>query len=270
MSASSSSGSSSTSSPTDWYLLHARMVDIDDPAVWRQFFVPPSITADQLHRLMMAAFGWNGGHLYLWSIHAVEGITGYEPSVKTDLNPGGYMCPQVQIARRKVEHPRPDLGPDYDPNGFMADYDDDFGLPPTETLEYLDGIYNFSNLGHVLKWEYDMGDGWEHIVTVERRMPPVAQITGGKGHDVAEDAGGPYGWRHIKESYAVKDTPRDDPDSADRRDWYETNCANGDKKGLKGKARLEYVNLKEANKAYQVMEERAGNSADEDMSDDYY
>lgn len=132
---------------------------------------------------MIAAFGWSLTHLHNWSIHSVEGVSGYEAPLISNLNPDGYRYPVMRVNERKVNHPRPDLGPDYDPDDFMSE-DDDYGLPPDETLAELDAIYDFTGGRHVLLYEYDMGDGWEHIITFERRITPTAVITGGKGHSV--------------------------------------------------------------------------------------
>jgi hypothetical protein len=79
--------------------------------------------------------------------------------------------------------------------------------------------------------------------------------------------GGTHGWKGLKKTYEVKNTPRDTRDDEERREWYENMCSNGDPRGLKGKARLEYVNLNAANKKYQEMEERAERDEDEDSDD---
>ncbi|KAI9634602.1 uncharacterized protein MKK02DRAFT_37480 [Dioszegia hungarica] len=145
----------------------------------------------------------------------------------------------------------------------MSDYDDDYGLPPNETISELDARYNLTgNLTgnkHVLHYQYDGGDDWEHIITVERRRPGVEgseMITGGKGHSAAEDVGGAHGWQNLKKGYEVKDTPQDTLGDEKRRRWYERQCSNGDAAGLKGMARLEHVDLEAANQRYKVLLER--------------
>lgn len=54
------------------------------------------------------------------------------------------------------------------------------------------------------------------------------------------------------------------------RDWYENMCSNGDKRGLKGKARLEHVNLSDANKAYEKLKDREFDSEDDDEGAIYH
>jgi hypothetical protein len=178
----------------------------------------------------------------------------------------------MRLHWQSAPHPRPDVGPDFDPNNyFMSDYDDDYGLPPNETISELDARYNLTGNKHVLHYQYDGGDDWEHIITVERRRPGVAgseMITGGKGHSAAEDMGGAHGWQFLKKGYEVKDTPQDTPGDEKRRRWYERSCSNGDAAGLKGMARLEHVDLEAANQRYKVllerMEDDEWDSADEE------
>lgn len=241
----SSQPSTSANPNPDWYLLHARIMGIYDPVIWRQLSVPPDITVDQLHLLMVAAFGWSMTHTHMWSIRRIQEIDPEEREgpMRSDLNPEGYYLPQMLVAEQ-VDHPRPDLPPG---EVFVPG---DHGLPPTQTLAELDAIYDISGNKHVLYYEYDMGDGWEHMITVEKRIKPTPVVTGGSGHSVAEDAGGIVGWDFLKEAYRTKNTQRDEEEMVEKREWYESMCTNGDPRGLKGKARLEHFNVKEANEAY--------------------
>lgn len=102
------------------------------------------------------------------------------------------------------------------------------------TLEKLQTKYKIAQHKHIIHYEYDMGDSWEHILLVERRVKAkeliesgvlgslngkgtkrssngkpkeyrvMAKITGGHGHGVAEDVGSWPGWDHLKEAYKAK------------------------------------------------------------------
>ncbi|KAL9117229.1 MAG: hypothetical protein Q9187_006237 [Circinaria calcarea] len=52
----------------------------------------------------------------------------------------------------------------------------------------------------------------------------------GEGHGAAEDVGGPRGWKELKEAYAAK---KPTAEQKGKREWYEDDCANGYKSGLK-------------------------------------
>lgn len=91
-----------------------------------------------------------------------------------------------------------------------------------------------------LEYEYDHGDGWTHQITLLGRADPglhramggpdapAVLCLGGEGHPCAEDCGSGAGWEHLKEIFTK---PRKkDPD--DLKDWYKTQCANGDPEGL--------------------------------------
>ena len=95
-----------------------------------------------------------------------------------------------------------------------------------------------------LQYEYDMGDGWIHDITLLGRadqglhhaltdIPPGKDAIkvlclSGEGHPCAEDAGSGGGWEDLKAVF--KKGAKADKEG--RRDWYKHYCANGDPKGL--------------------------------------
>lgn len=188
---------------------------------------------------MQSAFGWSGGHIHQWSIRAVQAIDGYDAPLRTDLNRDGFHLPHLRTAWRGVDHPRPDLPeplpfiPETPEDHILAaemaederihggpfrfSEDDDYGLPPTETISYLDGIYNLTGMRRVLWYEYDFSNSWDHVVMVEKGIPAMAKITGGSGHSIAEDVGGPEEWEELKRAYADSGTQRDTQRSMRKR-----------------------------------------------------
>jgi len=67
----------------------------------------------------------------------------------------------------------------------------------------------------VLRYEYDLGDGWEHLVEVVSiqpytgREPPVALLDGARAAP-PEDCGGPAGYEHLLDALADADDPEHD------------------------------------------------------------
>jgi len=54
-----------------------------DPVIWRRLLVSPGITQDRLHAILVAAMGWEGGHLHLFT---ADGVLYGQPSREWDLN----------------------------------------------------------------------------------------------------------------------------------------------------------------------------------------
>jgi Plasmid pRiA4b ORF-3-like protein len=68
----------------------------------------------------------------------------------------------------------------------------------------------------VLRYDYDLGDGWEHLVEVvaieayDATVPPVAVLDGARSAP-PEDSGGPPGYEHLLDAL-------DDPADADHEE----------------------------------------------------
>ena len=62
-------------------------------------------------------------------------------------------------------------------------------------------------VGASLVWQYDFGDGWDHVVTVETMHEPdpetrYPQVLDGGRACPPEDCGGPYGYQRLLEALA--------------------------------------------------------------------
>lgn len=108
---------------------------------------------------------------------------------------------------------------------FTADHQQ-FGVPDTEFGNSINperGKRIGSLLKHENQWmtyEYDFGDGWEHVVTLEKILPYQPGDAGpscidGRGGSPPEDVGGAWGYREFLEAY------RDNghPDHQDKVEW---------------------------------------------------
>lgn len=74
-------------------------------------------------------------------------------------------------------------------------------------------------VGDKCKYEYDFGDSWEHTITLEKLVPPIAEsrakfITG-KNMTPPDDCGGTWGFEHLIE---VMQNPKD-PEHQEMREW---------------------------------------------------
>lgn len=79
-------------------------------------------------------------------------------------------------------------------------------------------------------YQYDIDALWEHLISVIGRGDKLEFFfcVDGEGHGCAEDAGGPIGWKNVRNAYKGRGGDKD------LRHWYEKTCANGDPAGLKG------------------------------------
>lgn len=71
-----------------FYLLKIQLVDIE-PAIWRRFVVPASITLDRLHDVIQIVMGWTDSHLHEFTI-GNKRYTEYPESKEDGLVCGRY------------------------------------------------------------------------------------------------------------------------------------------------------------------------------------
>jgi hypothetical protein len=103
--------------------------------------------------------------------------------------------------------------------GEPSDEDDDWGMnTEDEDRARLDTIAPAEGAKFV--YEYDFGDGWEHIVLVEKILPPEPEVTyprcvAGRRAGPLEDSGGIWGYQHLIEVLGN----RSDPEYEELREW---------------------------------------------------
>lgn len=71
-----------------FYLLKIQLLDIE-PAIWRRFVVPASITLDRLHDVIQIVMGWTDSHLHEFTI-GKKRYTEYPESKEDGLVCGRY------------------------------------------------------------------------------------------------------------------------------------------------------------------------------------
>ncbi|KAI4270991.1 MAG: hypothetical protein LQ337_006324 [Flavoplaca oasis] len=203
------------------YLFTVAMTLSNDPMITRVLSVPPSLTFAKFHRVLQIAFGWAGCHMHTFNIEVPVGKRG--------------IPMPVLILQSTLDGDEDDLGfwpnPQNEKNWTLCDV---FERKEWETE---DGTKTTAQIQ--LRYEYDMGDGWDHQIVLLGRAEkglhdvlggggdaPKILCIGGEGHPCAEDCGSAPGWEDLKDAFKKQKGDRS------RREWYKTMCANGDPKGL--------------------------------------
>jgi hypothetical protein len=103
--------------------------------------------------------------------------------------------------------------------GEPSDEDDDWGMnTKDEDRARLDQIAPTERAKFV--YEYDFGDGWEHIMLVETILPPEPGVTyprcvAGRRAGPLEDSGGIWGYQHLIEVLGNPSAP----EYEEMREW---------------------------------------------------
>jgi hypothetical protein len=146
------------------------------PPLWRRLELSSDLLLDELHRVIQEAFGWTDSHLHQFS----SGPSPHSPEAEL------YLCP------------------------FQVD-EGDIGIPEEQVR--VDEV--LADPGDKLYYEYDFGDGWEHVIKLETvsartATAPRAVCTDGRRDGPAEDCGGVYAYELMAAA-----TDPDHPDHAE-------------------------------------------------------
>lgn len=152
------------------YELRVTLKNISPP-VWRTFAVPAAIKLDALHHVLQAVMGWTDSHLH-----------------------------QFRQGRQVFELPHGENFPyfAYDP------------LPPPKDEKKVRLSEVLKEPGDRLEYEYDFGDGWQHVIKLEK-VKPLDSYTDlplclkGKRSCPPEDVGGPWGYGGFLDVVADED-----------------------------------------------------------------
>ncbi|MBU4480313.1 plasmid pRiA4b ORF-3 family protein [Patescibacteria group bacterium] len=143
------------------------------PPIWRRIQVPENFNFEDLHKTIQLAMGWCDCHLHQFI------------NVDPSQNYGN---------RKFIKIPHPD--------------DFDFGSEKTfdERKEKIfDWFFLDKDGKSKMKYEYDFGDGWEHMVTLEKILSEekgvkYPRVVKGKGACPPENVGGIWGYMDIVEA----------------------------------------------------------------------
>lgn len=147
----------------DAYTFRLRIDLLDTaPPIWRLIEVPSTLTLDALHLILQTAMGWSDSHLH------------------------GFCLGDPQV-HWPVER-------------YLTAFDIEEGEDGVAEADVrLDEV--LQRPGDELRYTYDFGDGWDHLVRLEAVRPltaqdPPAALLDGRRARPPEDCGGPSGYAH--------------------------------------------------------------------------
>lgn len=140
-----------------------------DPPIWRRLELASDLRLDELHRVLQAAFEWEGGHLHQFST-----------SDRT-WDDGGSAGSSL---------------------GTSA--------PQRESKTLLSQV--LATAGDRVDYVYDLGDNWEHVLTLEEIVEPEpgaarARLVAAERAAPLEDCGGVPGYEELVTALAHTDRP---------------------------------------------------------------
>lgn len=136
-----------------------KLLEVQDPEVWRQILVPSQFTFHQFHHIIQEAFGWEDCHLYEFrpkgrGVSPIIGLTGFD-EYEVIIESREVLLSEVFINPRQK---------------YIYNYDFGDGWSHEITLEKM---------------------------TDNKSL--LADCIGGKGICPPEDCGGPYGFKDMKD-----------------------------------------------------------------------
>ncbi|KAN0076447.1 Protein MM3350-like domain containing protein [Elaphomyces granulatus] len=187
---------------------------IINPRITRTLSCPATVTFAALHEALLVAFGWANTHLYDFEVFGHSETTGRS---------------------HRLSGPEP-LFKLTDLDTIEDDFDIGIPTPPnrdSSKVRLFKVLDDPKTKGNTIHYNYDFGDGWEHVITCIGRTPATPHFVclDGEGHGCAEDVGGPSGWEELLKAYDAE-TPTKDQKMTMK--WFETFASNKDPRGLRG------------------------------------
>lgn len=161
------------------------------PPIWRRVAVPADITLGQLHEVIQIAMGWTDSHLHQFTLQD-KSLINRDPHVIARLSEEGRYDDIFAATRgiRVFVSKTDPFGDELDMEG-----DDEDAVTLAEVCP---------KVKSKLTYEYDFGDGWEHVIEVQKIVesnPGEAypRCLAGKKACPPEDCGGVFGYYRMLE-----------------------------------------------------------------------
>lgn len=173
------------------------------PPIWRRVAVPGDITLGGLHEVIQTVMGWENMHLHQF-------ILRLDPAQLTIDEMRGMVESQGYDGLLGATRDRRFFVPGHDPAGgpLGMEGEDEYAVALAEVCP---------KVKSKIVYEYDFGDGWEHVITVQKITDPdpdraLPVCLAGKRAGPPEDCGGTYGYYGLLE--ALEDPTHDRHDDA--------------------------------------------------------
>lgn len=170
------------------------------PPIWRRVLVRSDITLGRLHELIQIVMGWTDSHLHQFMLSTKK----HKPTpaeMARQLQKGGWddtLYDRMAGRRLFVQKTTPWGDP------TEMDGEDENAVTLAQVCP---------KVKSKLSYEYDFGDGWRHVIEVQKIVEPepgaeypVCQA--GKRACPPEDCGGPWGYGDLLVAIADPDHER--------------------------------------------------------------
>lgn len=173
-------------------IYHLRITLRDSkPPIWRRVAVPSHIKLGQLHEVIQIAMGWTNSHLHQFVLHD-RSLINRAPQVIARLS-GEGRYDDIFAATRGMRVFVAKLTPFGEPTQMEGEDQDAVTLAEV-----------CPKLKSKLSYEYDFGDGWEHLIEVQKIVATkpdkgYPRCLAGKKACPPEDCGGVFGYYRMLE-----------------------------------------------------------------------
>ncbi len=143
------------------FIIEVELVGVEPLRIWRKLSVSTELSFEELHLVLQAAFGWENRHLYAFCERSLEDLI-------------------------TINSPNDEDAP------VTADW-----VPIDKLFINLYNKREFLQREAVLRYIYDYGDHWEHLITVqdvEYRPSSMLELLDGEGDCPPEEIGGVEGY----------------------------------------------------------------------------
>jgi len=169
------------------------------PPIWRRVAVLPDITLGELHEVIQIVMGWTDSHLHHFVLHD-KALKPSQQEMARRLQQNAWD--QVFVDRmsgRRV------FAPKVTPWGEQTELEGE----DEDAVTLIEVCPKVKGKGKLI-YEYDFGDGWEHVIEVQKIAQPEPGVEypvllAGKKARPPEDCGGVWGYYELLEAVADPD-----------------------------------------------------------------